>query len=313
MRILRKLTIPIITLCMAMCLFGCGGGKTNDPEKLEDLTYDPENPYVAPEINDVVFSYEEATKNDEVIFDVTHLEEGYFSVSAVADKRLKMRVKKMDTEHYYDYDLDQYGKACFYPLQMGDGEYSLIVYKNIEDTKYGVLDSISVNVALLDEFQPYLHAGYYAFYTKDSKCIAKARELAEEASTANQVVMNIFGYITKSVRYDKPKAKDIPKGYVPDPDETMETGKGICIDYAALTAAMLRSQGIPTKVIFGNVSPNDIYHAWNMFYTEETGWVTVEFKASGKEWNRIDLTFSANGADAQFIGNGDNYVDLKEY
>ena len=93
----------------------------------------------------------------------------------------------------------------------------------------------------------------------------------------------------------------------------MKSGKGICFDYAALAASMLRSQGIPCKLIMGNVSPDDLYHAWNMFYTEETGWITVEFSVSAKSWNRLDLTFSANGEDQKFIGNGENYTDMKWY
>ena len=50
-----------------------------------------------------------------------------------------------------------------------------------------------------------------------------------------------------------------------------------------------------------------------MFYTEETGWVTVSFKANGKDWTRMDLTFTANGQDDTFIGNGSNYTDLYFY
>jgi len=105
----------------------------------------------------------------------------------------------------------------------------------------------------------------------------------------------------------------VPSGYVPVPDETMNTGMGICFDYASLAASMLRSQGIPTKLIFGYVAPDDLYHAWNMVYTEESGWITVEFKVSEESWNRVDLTFSANGSDAKFIGNGENYADVYEY
>ena len=95
--------------------------------------------------------------------------------------------------------------------------------------------------------------------------------------------------------------------------KTLSTGKGICFDYASLAAAMLRSQGIPTKLIFGYVSPDDVYHAWNMFYTEESGWVTVSFEVSGNSWNRMDLTFSAGGAAASFVGDGSNYTDVYAY
>lgn len=74
---------------------------------------------------------------------------------------------------------------------------------------------------------------------------------------------------------------------------------------------MLRSQGIPTKMIFGYVG--DVYHAWNMFYTKENGWITVEYKTNKQEWNRLDLTFSAGGASDEFTGDGSNYTDLYYY
>ena len=71
---------------------------------------------------------------------------------------------------------------------------------------------------------------------------------------------------------------------------------------------MLRSQGVPTKIIFGYVAPNDLYHAWNMFYTKEKGWITVSFEVGDDTWNRIDLTFSAGGASDEFIGDGSHYT-----
>ena len=123
----------------------------------------------------------------------------------------------------------------------------------------------------------------------------------------------VYSFVCRQVTYDREKAATVKSGYLPDPDETMRTGKGICFDYAALAASMLRSQGIPTKMVFGYVSPNGLYHAWNMFYTEQTGWVTVGFQVSGKDWNRLDLTFSANGQDASFIGDGSNYSDVYFY
>ena len=50
-----------------------------------------------------------------------------------------------------------------------------------------------------------------------------------------------------------------------------------------------------------------------MFYTDATGWVTVGFEVGADSWNRMDLTFAANGADGQFIGDGSNYSDLYFY
>ena len=50
-----------------------------------------------------------------------------------------------------------------------------------------------------------------------------------------------------------------------------------------------------------------------MFYTDQTGWVTVSYQVSKDSWNRLDLTFSANGADDTFVGDGSNYADLYVY
>ncbi|MBR2577852.1 MAG: transglutaminase domain-containing protein, partial [Erysipelotrichaceae bacterium] len=261
----------------------------------------------------VSFDKDKAVANDEVVFDLSHTAEGYFSISVVSNKKLKMRVIKNDSEEYYDYDLNNDGTVCYYPLQMGNGSYMLVVYKNIEDTKYAALDYVNTDVVLADEFQPYIRPTYFIFYTKDSDCVKKAYELTRTASTVNQYIKNVYDFVCKNIKYDKKKAENLPKIYAPDPDETMNTGKGICFDYAALAAAMLRSQGVPCKLIMGNVSPNDLYHAWNMFYTEETGWITVKFEVNANDWTRLDLTFSANGEDADFIGNGENYTDMKEY
>ena len=103
-------------------------------------------------------------------------------------------------------------------------------------------------------------------------------------------------------------------GYLPDPDETLSTKKGICYDYAALAAAMLRSQGIPTKLITGYVSSggSELYHAWNMIWLEESGWITVEIRAPRHEWQRIDLTFAAAGQSA-LVGDGKGYADKEVY
>ena len=41
--------------------------------------------------------------------------------------------------------------------------------------------------------------------------------------------------------------------------------------------------------------------------------MTVEFEVNEGEWNRLDLTFSANGTDSKFIGDGSNYMDVFQF
>ena len=263
------------------------------------------------EFQDAVFQGELAGSASRVKLDLSGLEQGFVGVSAVSDKRLKFQVVK--GEETYNYNLESDGTPSIFPLQCGDGSYRFRVMENIVDKKYSELYSETCEVRLQDEFQPFLRPSDYVDYQSGSACVKKAAEFAGKAENEVELIKSVYEYVCKNVKYDRKKAAEVKSGYLPVPDETMKTGRGVCFDYAALAAAMLRSQGIPTKMIFGYVAPQDLYHAWNMFYTEETGWITVKFEISAEDWNRLDLTFSANGADAAFIGDGTNYADVYCY
>lgn len=118
--------------------------------------------------------------------------------------------------------------------------------------------------------------------------------------------------MVKNIQYDTEKAATVQNGYLPSPDETLRTGKGICFDYASLAAAMLRSEGIPCKLITGYVG-EETYHAWNSFYLESEGWITVEIRAKADEWQRVDITFAAGGMPAGEIQNDSEYTTRFTY
>lgn len=269
-------------------------------------------PYQAPAFAEASFHADHAVGQGEALVDLEHVAQGYIGVSAKSDTRLKLQVFLGEEEYRYDVPAD--GTPVIFPLQMGDGTYTVKVMEKVEDKKgYLPVYTTDFQVALEDEFQPFLRPSAYVDYDKDSDCVRLAAELAAQEEDALGVVGAVFDYICKNIVYDREKATMIQQekitGYLPVLDDTLQTGKGICFDYASLVAAMLRSQGIPVKMVFGHVSPNDVYHAWNMFYTEETGWVTVEYEVKAGSWNRLDLTFTANGADSSFIGDGGNYLD----
>lgn len=257
------------------------------------------------------FHEDEAEGEGGALLDLSALSEGYVAVSVESEKRIKFQVIKGDDT--YTYNIASDGTPSIFPLQCGDGEYKFRVMQNVEDSKYSELYSVTRDVTLEDEFAPFLRPSDYVDYDEGSKCVKKAAELASGQDDALGVVSAVYDFICDNVTYDRELAATVKSGYLPVPDDTLASGQGICFDYASLAAAMLRSQGIPTKVIFGYVSPDDVYHAWNMFYTNETGWVTVSYEVSSDTWNRIDLTFSANGADADFIGDGSNYTDASFY
>ena len=256
-------------------------------------------------------SDEEKQAGLEYVFTVTNTVKEEPAIAKAVNKDVHAQLGAFDEVYTYDVVT---GEDQIYPFQLGNGEYTIKVMKNIADTKYSELYATSVYVELEDEFDPFLRPSQYADYTAESDCVRKADELAADAADANEFITNVFNFVCKKIKYDKKKAETVQSGYIPDPDETMNSGKGICIDYASLAAAMLRSHGIPTKIIFGYVGESgDLYHAWNMYYTEESGWVAVEFEVQEGEWNRLDLTFSANGSDSNFIGDGSNYMDVFQY
>ena len=79
-----------------------------------------------------------------------------------------------------------------------------------------------------------------------------------------EVVEKIYDFVIGDVKYDKEKADNVKSGYLPDVDETLETKKGICFDYASLMTTMFRSQGIPTKLEIGYTQ--ELKHAWISTY-----------------------------------------------
>ena len=267
--------------------------------------------YKAPAFAESDYLGDEASFDGDVQVDDSSVEEGYIGFSAMSENPLKVQIIQGDST--YTYDLKSDGTPSICPLACGDGDYYYRVLENVAGTKYSMLYDDQIEVVMEDEFQPFIRPSDYVPYTKDSECVKKAGELAAKADDALGVVQQVFDYVCAQVKYDKEKAKTVKAGYLPDPDETLKTGKGICFDYAALAAAMLRSQGIPTKMVFGYVSPDDVYHAWNMFYTKETGWVTMEYEVDSNSWNRLDMTFSSGGAPTEFVGNGGNYTDVYYY
>lgn len=297
-------------ICLA--LTACGGGSSNAASGGDGGGGEggSDAGSFEPEYHDAEFHEDDAEGEGEVQVDLSCVSKGYFGVVAKSDARLKLQVLKDDET--YTYDIEQ-GVEQIFPLQCGDGTYTIKVMENVSGNSYYELYVTSADVKLDDPLDPYLRPNVYADYSKDSNCVKTAAKMAGESGTESEFVGKVYKYITDKVDYDYEEAKTVQSGYVPDPDEVMETGKGICFDYASLAASMLRSQGIPTKIIFGYVAPDNLYHAWNMFYTEEKGWTTVEFSVDPGDWTRVDLTFSANGQNADFIGDGTNYQDVYQY
>jgi len=241
-------------------------------------------------------------------------------VAEAKDKKVKVTIEKGDKK--YTYDLSNAGKVESYPLQWGNGEYNIKVLIQASDpTKYSVALTHKYKLELKDDKAPYMNTNQLVNYSKSTEIVKKAEELAK-GKTEIEKVEAIYKFVIESLEYDTKKATTVQSGYLPDVDKVVKSGMGICFDYAAVLAAMLRSQGIPAKLVMGYVKVPDtkdpVYHAWNEFYLTDKGWFKInEMKFDGKKFERVDPTFdssnNSNKAVIRFIGDGNNYQKTWEF
>lgn len=327
----RKICLTTTYLMLAAMLWGCGNDSQTIPDT-PDVTASPveirqegvstsasvpgsetgtrdNTPLcLVPEADGIL-----ETRNDVAVIDYSHADQGYICADYSGSvSKIKLILSGPDGTDY-TYDLHGNGYEVF-PLSAGSGNYKAAIYENISGTSYSTCLYAGFDAVLANEFGPFLYPNQYVNFNADSKAVAKGAELAAGADTDLDVVISIYNYITASIEYDYNKASDPPAGYVTDVDEILSSGTGICLDYAALMSAMLRSQQIPTRLEVGYAK--DAYHAWISVYTEETGWLNGLIEFTGSSWTLVDPTFGANSSEKslkKFIGDGTNYTLKKVY
>lgn len=237
--------------------------------------------------------------------DYSHTRDGYVMVryTTPTDLRLKVLIKGPTTT--YSYNLPQ-GRWTVFPLSDGNGSYQIAVYRNVSGTRYAMVLSVTCQVALADEFSPFLRPNQYVNYTADSQTLQKASALTAGLTSPLDKVAAVYDYIIANIAYDHEKAATVQSGYLPDLDRVLEEGKGICFDYAALVTAMLRSQHIPCKLVVGYAG--EVYHAWISVWTEDHGWIDGIIFFDGQDWRRMDPTFASSARENpeinDFLQNG---------
>lgn len=250
-----------------------------------------------------------------IVLDYSNASNGYVSVKYTGSaERVKFRYNCSGKE--YTFDVITNGAAQYFPLSCGSGTYTFSVFEKIEGNSYSTPIQQTVGISVTNDIKPYTYSNSYVYYSKSSNCVQKAAELCAGKTSDIDKISAIFLYISSNISYDYQLAATVKGGYIPNPDKTLSSKKGICFDYASLMAAMLRSQGIPTRLVIGYASP-DIYHAWNEIYTEETGWITPELLMNKRGYNIVDATFYASAADkvtiSNYIMNSTNYSAVYYY
>ncbi len=153
-----------------------------------------------------------------------------------------------------------------------------------------------------------MYPNQYVNFNEGNQAIAYSEYLSYVANDDLEVVSAVYNALISSMSYDYDEAETVQSGYLPDVDEVLTTGKGICLDYAVLMTAMLRSQRIPTRMEVGYAGT--AYHAWISTYIKDIGWVNGMIQFDGKKWSLMDPTFASTTETERlknFIGDGENY------
>ena len=245
--------------------------------------------------------------NDLISIDASNSGEGYICVTYVGSSpKVKLQITCPNTTTY-TYNLTDSSTQVF-PLTSESGTYTIGAFENISGTEYSTCFRGDIPVTITNEFGPYLYPNQYVNFNADCQCIGVAQDLAYSANTDLDVVTNVYNYMINNIVYDSELANTVESGYLPDPDRTLTTNKGICLDYSCLMSSMLRSQGIPTHLEVGYAST--AYHAWISVFLSDIGWVNGIVEFDGNTWELMDPTFAASASSdelKEFIGDGSNY------
>ena len=199
-------------------------------------------------------------KDGKMTVDCSNMSEGYLMVKAKkTSKRLKLQIATSGAK--LNYDLNSDGEYEVFPLQFGSGKYQVSLFENVSGKKYSKEGTVKLNVKMPDELSCFLYPNQYVSYDENTACVQHATEMCKGMSDQKDIYKAVCNYVTSNFVYDFIKSVTVKPGQLPQIDECWTSKMGICQDLSAMTCAMLRSQGIPARLMIGTVGANT-YHAW---------------------------------------------------
>lgn len=148
----------------------------------------------------------------------------------------------------------------------------------------------------------------YVDFENAPKAVAKAAELTKNCKTDAEKITAIFEFVAKTIKYDQKlwdseqkqsaagehsRVVDLHRDY--SLDNILDSKTGVCEHYAVLMAGMLRSQGIPCKVVCGKAYNGKewVGHAW-VSVSPDTKGLDMQRLGGGHDedgWIRLDPTW----------------------
>ena len=225
-------------------------------------------------------------ENEGAYIDYSNVNDGYFMAKYTGDKlyaALSIE-KEGDPEGKMDvYYLTEVNEYAAFPLY-SDGNYTVKFYgyEREEDISTDdLLIKVELSVVFNEGVDPWLLPSVKCPFDENSQTTLRAKAIVEESKSEKDAAIKIANYVTDNLEYDLETAEGDPISrhrYI-SPDEALLIGKATCGEFASITAAMLRSQGIPAKIIYGFPTKDfgnfDTYHAWNEAYVDGQ-WVRID-------------------------------------
>ena len=249
-------------------------------------------------------------KNEAAEIDISNTSQGYIGIRYLGNNR-KVKLQLTKDAETYTYNIQKKKSFSIFPLSMGNGTYTIGIFENISTNQYSQACSETIEVKLEDENLPFLYPNEYVSYTRNSPVIRLSNQITEGSGDELEKVEKVFDYVTSTIDYDYELAENIPLEYIPDIEQVLKEKTGICFDYASVMSAMLRIQGIPTRLVIGYAG--DVYHAWISVYVEDKGWVDGIIRFDGESWTLMDPTTAASSGLTDEITDDSLYNALYYY
>ncbi len=238
------------------------------------------------------------------IIDDSALDKGIVKVTykATDDVAYRVLVVKGDKKIVYPFFAD--GRTDAFPLQMGNGTYTVGLLKNVGEKRYVYVEQKKVTLSLSDPNVVYLNSVQNVEWQKTDAPIQYGAKLIGGIKGRDEQLKKLYGYVVDNVEYDYGKIENLTTEYVPNILSTYKTLTGICYDYSALVASIQRSQGVPTRLVKGYSKFTEGYHAWNEVFI-------------GGEWyivdTTVDATLKGSKTKPTMVKNSKDYTKVNDY
>jgi len=204
-----------------------------------------------------------------------------YSIALISNNKLKieslkygsdMRIMVEKGNEKYYYSLNNEKEEI--PIQLGSGSYQIKILQNTTENKYKVVEKTNLNVTNNSQ-DVFLTSSQPVYWEGRDKLLELGNTLTKDLQTDKEKVEAVYKYIVTNIKYDYNKINLISTDYVPNVEDVIINKNGICYDYSALFAGILRSQGIHTKLVKGYKNDMSVYHAWNEVLLDGN-WVLID-------------------------------------